>query len=233
VVASINYRLSDEAKFPAQIEDCKAAIRFLRANARKHNIDPQKIGVAGSSAGGHLVALLGTSGGVKDLEGNEGNLTQSSRVQAVVDFCGPIDFFKQVEYYALKAGAAATQSGQGPKHAADGPVIRLLGGLPSEKKDLATKANPITHITRDDPPFLIIHGQNDKLVPPWQSQLLYDALRAAGIEARLILVPDAGHGMPGGKASLETAGRFFDRHLKNEAPAGQAPGKLGDYEELR
>ena len=91
-VASVNYRLSQHAVFPAQIEDCKAAIRWLRANAAKYHIDADHIGVWGGSAGGHLVALLGTTGGVKDLEGNGGHLDQSSRVQCVVDWFGPTDF---------------------------------------------------------------------------------------------------------------------------------------------
>src|SRR5208282_1821342 len=147
-VSSINYRLSQHATLPAQIEDCKAAIRWLRANAKTYHLDPDRIGVWGASAGGHLVALLGTTGGVKELEGNDGNLDQSSRVQAVVDWFGPTDFRnigKQLE-------------------SPNSPVSKLLGGPVSENKEKAEKASPVTYVGKDDPPFLIMHGDKDPLV---------------------------------------------------------------------
>ncbi len=125
-VASINYRLSQHAPFPAQIEDCKAAIRWLRANAGTYNLDPHHIGVWGASAGGHLVALLGTSGDVKDLEGSEGSPDQSSRVQAVVDFFGPTDMTKM----------------GGRHNAPNSPEARLLGGPVQENKDKAAPPTP-------------------------------------------------------------------------------------------
>ena len=129
-VASINYRLSQHAVFPAQIEDCKAAIRWLRANAAKYHLDPDHIGVWGASAGGHLVALLGTTGGVKELEGNGGNLDQSSRVQCVVDWFGPTDL--------------TTMGGEHDKP--DSPVARLIGGPVQENKEKARKASPLTYV---------------------------------------------------------------------------------------
>lgn len=131
-VASINYRLSHQAVFPAQIEDCKVAIRWLRANATKYKLDPEHIGVWGASAGGHLVALLGTTGDVKELEGKGGNLDQSSRVQAVVDWFGPTDFTRMGGTH------------DNPKS----PESLLIGGAIQENKDKAAKANPITYVSK-------------------------------------------------------------------------------------
>jgi acetyl esterase/lipase len=205
--ASIEYRLSKEAIFPAQIEDCKCAIRFLRAKAKQFNLDPDRIGVWGSSAGGHLVALLGTSAYVKELEGRGGWQEYSSRVHAVCDFCGPTDLVKIV----------------GPSPAAENAVTRLLGGTPAEKKQLADLANPITHITKDAPPFLIIHGDEDKTVPLSQSELLRDALEKVRVPVQLHVAKGQGHGLSGPELQRAVT-EFFDRTLK--AGARQpAPGK--------
>jgi acetyl esterase/lipase len=199
-VASINYRLSQHARFPAQIEDCKAAIRWLRAHAKEYNLDPDRFGVWGASAGGHLVALLGTSGDVKDLEGKEGTPGQSSRVQAVVDWFGPTD--------VTRMGG----SHDGP----DSPEARLLGGPVQENMEKAVRANPITYVSRDDPPFLIMHGDKDPTVPFSQSELLLEALRNAGVEATFMPVKGAGHG--GREFSSEENCKlvegFLDKHLK-------------------
>jgi acetyl esterase/lipase len=178
--ASINYRLSQQALFPAQIEDCKAAIRWLRANAKKYHLDPRHIGVWGASAGGHLVALLGATGGVKDLEGEEGNLDQSSRVQAVVDWFGPTDF------------ATIGKGLSDPKS----PVSRLIGGSPQENKEKAAKASPITYVGKDAAPTLIMHGDKDNLVPISQSEELAAALKKAGVEVTFQVVKGNGHGGP-------------------------------------
>ncbi|MCX6910784.1 MAG: alpha/beta hydrolase, partial [Verrucomicrobia bacterium] len=172
-VASLNYRLSHQAVFPAQIEDCKAAIRWMRAHAREYNLDPGRFGAWGSSAGGHLVALLGASGGVKSLEGGAGNPGVSSRVQAVCDWFGPTDF-TQMETHALTPGKPFNHD------ATDSPESRLIGGALQENKDKARAANPITYVTPDDPPFLIMHGDRDPLVPHHQSELLAAALKKAG-----------------------------------------------------
>ena len=180
-VASINYRLSQHAVFPAQIEDCKAAIRWLRANAKKYDLDAEHIGVWGASAGGHLVALLGTSGDVKELEGQGGNLDQSSRVQCVIDWFGPTDFSKM----------------GGWQDKPDSPMAKLIGGPVGDNLEKAAKANPITYVSKDDPPFLIMHGEEDKVVPMNQSELLDEALRKAGVQSTLIRVPGNGHGGPG------------------------------------
>jgi len=204
-VASVNYRLSQEAIFPAQIQDCKAAIRWLRAHAAAYRLDAGHIGVWGDSAGGHLCALLGASGDVKELEGAQGNLQQSSRVQAVCDFYGPMDLLrfplppdpKKLNAYAM--------------------AFQFLGGPPEENLERAAQASPITYVTADDPPFLIVHGDRDELVPIQQSELLLEALKKAGVEAELHVVKGAGHGFPYDAAITRLVGEFFDRHLKPPA----------------
>jgi acetyl esterase/lipase len=200
--ASIEYRLSSEAKFPAQIEDCKAAIRFLRSRAKEYGIDPDRIGVWGPSAGGHLVALLGTSGDVKELEGKGGSAEFSSRVQAVVDWFGPTDF--------LKMGKNKIDH-----DAANSPESLLVGGPIQENKEKVAAANPITYVSKDDPPFLVIHGDKDDLVPLSQSELFHAALEKAGVPSKLHVVPGAGHGF-GGRELEAMVDEFLDRHLKNK-----------------
>jgi acetyl esterase/lipase len=195
--ASVEYRLSQEAVFPAQIEDCKCAIRFLRAKAKGYSIDPERIGVWGSSAGGHLVALLGTSDYVKELEGKGGWADQSSRVAAVCDFCGPTDFFKIV----IKSDKAKS------------PVVKLFGGAPSDKAALAKIASPLTHITKNAPPFLIVHGDMDATVPIEQAELLNDALKKAGGRVTFHVAKGQGHGL-GGPEVDRAVRDFFDRELR-------------------
>lgn len=209
-VASINYRLSREAPFPAQIHDCKGAIRWLRANADKFNIDGNRIGVWGESAGGHLAALLGTSAGAKSLEGDVGgNADVSSRVQAVVDCFGPTDLQKLVDQIDPK---------KLPEWMTREPTIitTFLGGPIAEKGDVVKEANPITYVDETDTPFLILHGDKDALVPLPQSQLLFNALKKSKVESRLIVVKNAGHGGPGFKseANRKAILAFFDKQLK-------------------
>lgn len=229
-VASLNYRLSGHAVFPAQIEDCKAAIRWLRAHAAKFGLDPQRFGVWGSSAGGHLVALLGTSGEVKAFDVGA-HLDQSSAVQAVCDYYGPTDFV-----------AFVTTKGYESHAAANAPEAKLLGGTVEEKPELAKRVNPITHITPDDPPFLIVHGDRDPVVPLNQSELLFEALKKAGVSAHFHTIEGAAHGGAGFSGpEIETlVAGFFDARLKQrdttveakatrsqasaaESPAGRAP----------
>jgi acetyl esterase/lipase len=207
-VASINYRLSQHAVFPAQIEDCKAAIRWLRANAAKYHLDADHIGVWGASAGGHLVALLGTSGGAKDLEGKGGNADQSSRVQCVVDWFGPTDL--------------TTMATQDDKP--DTPVAKLLGGTVQGNREKAKKASPLYYAGKDSAPFLIMHGDKDNLVPLKQSEVLADALAKAGVEVKLEVIKGYGHGGPGFNTadSRKLIEEFFDKHLK-----GKDGGKTG------
>jgi acetyl esterase/lipase len=184
-LASINYRLSGHAIFPAQIEDCKAAVRWLRTNARKYRVDPNRFGVWGASAGGHLVAMLGTTGGVKEFDVGE-NLQVSSRVQAVCDFYGPTDFL-QMDAHRVP-GAALTHDGPGS------PEAKLIGGPIQKNKEKVARANPITYIRKDAPPFLIVHGDADPLVPHHQSELLRDALEKASVPVSLYTVKGGGHG---------------------------------------
>jgi acetyl esterase/lipase len=187
-VASIQHRFSSDAIWPAQAYDCKAAIRFLRANAAKYHFDPDHFGVGGDSSGGHLAAFVGTSGDVKDMEGDLGNPGVSSRVQAVVDWFGPTDF-------TLMAQQSGPRSML--KHdAANSPESRLLGGLVQEKPVLAKTANPLTYIDQNDPPFLIMHGDDDRLVPLGQSVILAKALVDAGVEVTMETIHGAGHEGP-------------------------------------
>lgn len=178
-VASINYRLSQHEIFPAQIEDCKAAVRWLRANSDKYGLDAERFGVWGASAGGHLVALLGTAGDVKEFDKGE-NLNVSSRVQAVCDYFGPTNLLAFDPY--------DPSLDKDEFDASNWPPAKLLGGPVQENKELAQRANPITFVTKDDPPFLIVHGDKDQLVPINQSQLLYKALKAADVEVKFYTV---------------------------------------------
>lgn len=182
-VASISYRLTDKATFPAQIHDCKGAIRWLRANAEKYGYATDKIAVAGSSAGGHLAALVGTSGDVKQLEGTVGgNLDQSSRVDCVVDYFGATDFVLR----------SKTQPSRANK---EGSVVyKLLGGGADQKVELAKLASAAFHVTQDDPPFLVLHGDKDNTVLLDQSQRIEEVYREAGLPLELIIIPGAGHG---------------------------------------
>ncbi len=209
-VASINYRLSGEAKFPAQILDCRAAVRWLRSNrvARKYHLDPDHIGVWGESAGGHLAALLGTSSEVDDRPGPAGSrAVRSSRVQAVVDWCGPTDVEKWTEFQASFAGLPPDYPNQG--------VARLLGGGIERMREPARKANPITFISGDEPPFLIMHGDRDSLVPVSQSELLANALKKAGTQVEFKILPGKGHETFSDAESLRQVEKFFDRTLRS------------------
>ncbi|MBZ5586394.1 MAG: alpha/beta hydrolase [Acidobacteriia bacterium] len=185
-VASIDYRLSGTAQFPALVQDAKAAIRWLRASAAQFHLNTDRIVVAGESAGGYQAAMLGTTGGVTELEGALGSPKDSSRVQGVIDFFGPTDFL------AMDDGASSCKTPM-VHRTADSPESLLLGCNLDACPEKVKAANPITYVSRDDPPFLILHGTADCLVPHSQSQRLYDALRAAGDKADLHLLPGVGH----------------------------------------
>lgn len=211
-VASIGYRLSGDAIFPAQIEDCKAAIRWLRAHAGEYGLDGKRFGLWGSSAGGHLVALTGTSAAVKEFEVGE-NLDQSSRVQAVCDYYGPTDF-----------GAFVTTPGYESHGAPNSPEAKLIGGPVKNHPEKVVRVNPITYVNSDDPPFLIVHGDKDPLVPIQQSELLFEALKKAGVSVHLHTIRNAGHGGPGftGRDVEEMVAAFFDSRLKGETASFEA-----------
>jgi acetyl esterase/lipase len=200
IVGSVNYRLAPQYKFPAMIEDVKCAIRFLRSSASTYNINPDKIGVWGGSAGGHLVSLLGTSD--KSAGWDVGQyLDQSSRVQAVVDMFGPADL-------------TTSFSGAYQK------IAQNVFGTTSFSDPIFKAASPVTYITPDDPPFLILQGDSDKTVPLSQSQEFNDKLAAGGVSTKLIIVKGGPHGLnsPGEVPSRTQLSQmivdFFTLHLK-------------------
>lgn len=211
-LASVQYRLSGEAIFPAAIQDCKAAVRWLRAQAGKYHLDPERFGVWGASAGGHLVALLGTSGGVKEFEVGE-HLDQSSKVQAVCDWFGPTDFL-QMTAHSKAAGVPSKIDHDSPRS----PESRFIGGPILENKEKVARANPITYVDKKDPPFLILHGDQDPIVPLGQSKILEQALQKAGVEVTLLVQKGAGHGgVSFTSAENSKAMRdFFSKHLKKK-----------------
>jgi acetyl esterase/lipase len=208
-LASVEYRFTQVAPFPAQTNDCKGAIRWLRANAGRYGYDATRIAVGGSSAGGYLAALLGTSGGVAALEGDVGgNLDQSSRVQAVLDIFGPTNFITM-----------ADQPSTIDRSKPDCPESHLLGGVIKDVPDKARFASPATHVTPDDPPFLIFQGDDDKLVPYQQSTEFDELLKKARVPTELVLIRGAGHGGPQftDEAARKKQLEFFDKHLRSPA----------------
>lgn len=178
VTVSIEYRLSGEATFPAQIHDVKAAIRWLRANAGTYGIDPEYIGICGGSAGGGLAALAGLTGDVPELEGDSGPPGHSSRVQAVAVASSPSDFL-------LPGGEM--------RNDIDGPVTWLFGGTVAEKRDLMRLASPIAHVSPSAPPFLIAHGTLDETVPFEQGERLYHALTDVGATVEFVPIVGVYH----------------------------------------
>ncbi len=195
--ASLNYRLSGEAPFPAAVQDVKAAVRFLRANAAQYGLDPDRFAAWGESAGGNLVAMIGTTGDQATVLDDPalGNADVSSAVQAVVDLYGPTDFLQMDAQFAAAPPAAC--NGQVQAHdPADSPESVYVGGAIQTVPDAAAAANPIPYIATATslPVFLIAHGDSDCLVPNQQSQILQDALQAAGATSTFNLVAGAGHG---------------------------------------
>jgi acetyl esterase/lipase len=205
IVVSIDYRLSGEAPFPAAIEDCKTAVRWIRANAATYHFDPDHIGAWGHSAGGHLAALLGTSGGVAELEGAGDNSTFSSRVQAVCDMSGASDL---VQFYE-----AVSSSNDGMAPIVRSSIEQFIGGPFEQNKAKAIAASPTTYVSKDDAPFLIIHGENDMSIPVSQSEELASKLKAAGVPVNLIVAEGRGHGV-GGPGFAPEITAFFDKYLK-------------------
>ena len=203
-VASINYRLSQDAVFPAQLEDCKAAIWWLRTNAAKFRIDPARMGVWGESAGGHLAALLGTTGGIEEWNGDDANRSwQRSCVQCVVDWYGPVDL--------------ARWNSRGDINAM---ITQLIGGDPHGNMEKARKASPVTHVNKNAAPFLIMHGDQDDSVPLSQSAMLAKALKEAGVEFSLQIIKGGGHGGPEftSQRNIRLVEAFFAKHLGKNRP---------------
>ena len=204
---TVTYRLTEpdenqKAKnpFPAAVHDVKCAIRWLRANAEKYKVDTNRIGVTGGSAGGHLSLMIGLSDASAGLEGTGGHADQSSRVQAVVNYFGPTDMVLLCE---TSPGAA--------------PIVgSFLDGSPDEQAANYKASSPVTHITKDDPPVLTIHGDLDRLVPPSQAKTLDQKMKEAGLTHELLILKGQAHGFRGaaGKQASDAMFAFFEKHLK-------------------
>ena len=197
VAISIEYRLAPKHVFPAQVEDCKCAVRWLRANASKLQVDPNRIGVVGSSAGAHLAMMFGAMDSADGLEGEGGSTEASSRVQAVVSYAGPTDL--TIEFPALSRGL----------------VAGFLGGPQNEKQDVARRASPVTYVNAGDPPMLLMQGTKDPLVPHDQAIRMVESLTKAGVPGRVELMIGEGHGWPKEHDRVIRATHaFLARHLK-------------------
>lgn len=210
-VASIEYRFSQKAIFPAQIQDCQAAIRWLRANSKKYKFDVDKVGVVGGSAGGHLSALVGTSGGKKAFVPIGGNEEQSDKVQCVCDIFGPADFSTVVQQASDDKNVKNIFEFNTPKD----PYSGLIGAKLDDKAK-ADAVSPIHYVSADTPPILILHGTHDALVPYAQSVQFEAALKEKGVPVWLQKLPGSGHGGAAfGKPSvIQLMANFFDKYLK-------------------
>jgi acetyl esterase/lipase len=200
VAVTVSYRFAPKYKFPAQIEDCKASVRWLRANAEKYKINPDRIGAVGFSAGAHLSCLLGAADEKAGLEGKGGNPKQSTKVQAVVSFFGPTDFTQK------------TWS----KDIENIFFVPFLGGTFEEKKDAYRQCSPIVYCTKDAPPFLFFHGTKDPLVGIVHSEKMAKKLTDLGVSAELVTMQGDGHGWGGDKLTktIDQTTRFFKDKLQ-------------------
>ena len=205
VGVSIGYRLSQHAKWPAQIHDCKAAIRWVKANAKKYNLDGNRIAAYGTSAGGHLVAMLGTSAGVPELDGSLGLHTeQSTAVRCVIDCFGPTNFLRMNDF-----------DSRIDHDALGSPESQLIGGEIQKNKKLTLAANPISYVDKGDAPFLIMHGTKDMAVPYNQSVILHRALKSAGVSSAFLTVKGGGHS-GSGVILIERFSDFLEHYLLNK-----------------
>lgn len=208
VAATVGYRLAPAHRFPAQVNDVKCAVRYLRANAEKYGLDPDHIGAIGFSAGAHLSMMLGVTDRKDGLEGESGSAEQSSRVQAVVAFFGPTDLLADdIPERVL------------------GILKEFIGGTKHDKREQYVKASPITYVTPDDAPMLLYQGTRDPLVPHTQTYPMLEAMTRNGIPGRIELLIGAGHGWGGAELTrtAENAYRFFDEHLKATPKTGPRP----------
>lgn len=211
VGACIEYRLSPEAKYPAALYDSKAAVRWVRANAAKYKIDPNRIAAAGGSAGGHLVGLLGTTGDLPAYDTNEGVTGVSSRVAAVAAFNPAVDL---VDF------------GKRRPTDAENSVVRFLGATYQEKPDLWKSASPTYQVSAKSAPFLFLHGDADTTVPYQQSVQMMQKLKAAGVRAEIFTATGAKHGFfntpPFYEPALKRMEEFFDSLLRGPG-SGRSP----------
>jgi acetyl esterase/lipase len=208
VVVAPQYRFCPKETFPAQVHDVKAAVRWIKTNAKKYQVDPERIGAMGFSAGGHLALMLGLTGPSDGLEGDVPAGAPDSRVKAVVNYFGPTDL-------AAKDIPLVSK-----------PLVKdFLGGTPEEKPEAAAKASPLTFVSSDDSPVLTFQGTKDPLVPYTQAIKLADAMNSAGVAGRVELLIGAQHGWAGAELdrTINETFQFFDRHLKAAAAAGKKP----------
>jgi len=208
-IASVDYRLSPVAKYPALIHDCKGAIRWLRAKAETHGYNASRIGIAGSSAGGHMVALIGVTNGSRSHEGTVGgNLQQSSNVQAIVDLYGPTNFLT-ILHQSTPHGLSVRV-----------PALKLLlGERPEDAPELARLASPVFHVDKSDPPLLMLHGDQDPQVPINQSHELHAAYKKLQLDSHLEVIHGGVHGghLFHDAVRRKLVTKFLDAHLKKDA----------------
>jgi acetyl esterase/lipase len=200
-VAVIECRVVPEVIAPATIHDCKAGVRWLRAHGAEYGLDADRIGTFGSSAGGHLSALMAVSAGVAELEGDGGNADVSSAVQASYDQCGPTDLERMADADLAAASPVLEEV-----------TYNFLGGPVGERRDLARLMSPLTYVSPGGPPILIVHGEDDPTVPVAESVVFHEALIAAGVDATLHRLPGQGHSLPQDLTAPIVA-EFFQRVL--------------------
>ena len=205
LVVSVNYRMAAEGKFPVMIEDVKCAVRYLRAHSAEYHLDPDRIGAAGASAGAHLVALLGTTDETAGWDVGE-YTDQSSRVQAVISLSGIYDFMAEVP------------SGMGTV------VFYAFGALPGKESPEMLAASPVTQIDSNDPPFLILHGTQDGVLPVEQAEIMHARLTEAGVPSTLVIVENGDHSLqalpgketsPGPEEINQIIFDFLENNLKS------------------
>jgi len=206
VAAAINYRLAPKYSYPAQLDDCQRAVRWLRKNAKEYRVDPKRFGAAGASAGGHLALLLGTRETRDDSDPELKGI--SSKVQCVLSIFGPTDFTDERYVQASKNPIAGRA------------LIDFLGKPYDEAPNLWKEASPLHHVSPDDAPTFIIHGDRDPLVPLEQSERFAEALKKVKVEVQLVVIKGMGHGPTTPEQreefmkAIEQAAEFFDKHLK-------------------
>ena len=212
---------------PEIVTDLHRAVRFIRAHAEDHGIDPGRVGITGASAGGHLALMVGTAGEPGNPDAPDPVDRQSSRVQAVACFFPPTDF---LNYGAAGRALIAPDDHAAPVRAAFDyreldPIRRVWVPLtdPARRRAITRSISPIAHVSPDDPPTLILHGDRDELVPLQQSETLVQALERAGVEARLVVKPGAGHGWLTMARDMEQVADWFDAHLKPRPPSPAEP----------
>jgi acetyl esterase/lipase len=201
VAVAPDYRLAPTHRFPACVEDCKTAVRWLRANCGRYRVDTARVGALGLSAGGHLACMLGVTAAADGLDGTGDYLSQPSRVQAVVSFSGPTDLTDETLYAS--------------RDVLEGNLMPLFGGTPRERRDAYRKASPAHYRPRTPPPFFLVHGEADKAVPVQQARALAEQLKRCGGKAEVLVLPGEGHTWSGTALikSIDKMLTFLDENL--------------------